>query len=120
MNESLQFRFDPNQFNRLFPFYILVDEQLKIISVGQSLKKISSAKVGERFSRYFEVQRPAVHLVSLKQISEVCNQLVIIKSSGRSDLILRGQFEYSERDKQGLFVGTPWFGSMDQGRANKL
>ncbi|MBK9048516.1 MAG: PAS domain S-box protein [Bacteroidetes bacterium] len=120
MNESLQFRFDPNQFNRLFPFYILVDEQLKIISVGQSLKKVSSAKVGERFSRYFEVQRPAVHLVSLKQISEVCNQLVIIKSSGRSDLILRGQFEYSERDKQGLFVGTPWFGSMDQVRANKL
>ena len=54
MNESLQFRFDPNQFNRLFPFYILVDEQLKIISVGQSLKKVSSAKVGERFSRYFE------------------------------------------------------------------
>ena len=120
MSEELQFRFDPNQFNRLFPFYILVDEHLKIVSVGQSLKKISAAKIGESFGRYFEVQRPAVHLVSLKQISEVCNQLVIIKSTGSSNLVLRGQFEYSERDKQGLFVGTPWFGSMDQVRANKL
>jgi len=34
------FSFNKQQFNRLFPFYILINRNLKVIGLGKSLRKL--------------------------------------------------------------------------------
>lgn len=41
--KDFQFSFDITSFNNLFPFYILIDKDLKIKSFGKSLKKNTSS-----------------------------------------------------------------------------
>jgi hypothetical protein len=43
MTETV-FAFNAEQFNRIFPFYLLIDENLKICSYGKSLEKYFSVK----------------------------------------------------------------------------
>ena len=37
--QDFQFSFDVNSFNNIFPFYILIEKDLKIKSFGKSLQK---------------------------------------------------------------------------------
>ena len=57
--KNLGFQFDENSFNKLFPFYILIDSNLKIIGLGKSLSKtFPSIKLNDNFASTFEVKRP--------------------------------------------------------------
>ncbi|PDS27028.1 hypothetical protein B0A78_00940, partial [Flavobacterium columnare NBRC 100251 = ATCC 23463] len=37
---NIQFNFNVDEFNSIFPFHILIDDQLKIISLGKTLNKL--------------------------------------------------------------------------------
>lgn len=115
-----QFTFNAIQFNRLFPFYILIDNKLKIKGLGSSISKLCHAKVGDHFNHKFILKRPDEVVNSIDELKRACNQLAIIQPNNQPSFVLRGQFEYSEQAEEALFVGTPWFGSMDQVREHKL
>ena len=58
---KLEFNFDEDSFNKLFPFYILIDSNLKIKSFGKSLAKtLPGIKLNDTFSSTFEVKRPFI------------------------------------------------------------
>ena len=108
--DALEFKFDENNFNRLFPFYILIDKDLKIKSFGKSLAKICP-EIQNAFSfvSCFEISRPHLESPTFNEIVSNSNQLSVIKDK-KSEISLRGQFELVNDSL--LFVGSPWFQSM--------
>jgi PAS domain S-box-containing protein len=112
------FNFDKDSFNKLFPFYILIDSDLKIESLGESLAKIlPSIKHNDNFVSAFTIKRPLGEPLTFDKLVAVCNQLVVLETTS-TDLILRGQLQ--EHNGSILFTGSPWFTSMNQVREKKL
>jgi PAS domain S-box-containing protein len=117
---SNSFSFSEAQFNRLFPFYILINKDLKIVAFGKSISKLCNLQKEQKFSEFFSITRPHTLVNSFEDLIALQNQLVVMKTSCDEKLILRGQFEYKEETSEMLFLGSPWFSSMEEVRENKL
>lgn len=118
---GIAFNFDEKQFNRLFPFYILINKDLSIQSIGKTLEKICPAKTNISINEYCFFKRPYTEKINFDIIREMNGGMVVLELLGNEEKInLRGQFEFIEKDELFLFVGTPWFGSMEQIRHFKL
>lgn len=116
---NFQFNFNVHEFNTIFPFYILVDEELKIKSIGKSLAKLLPKEfIGSSFVDLFEFQRPHFDTLNIQNISQTFNQLVIFNPKIDTSISLRGQINSFHDDY--LFVGTPWFSSIQDVVDKKL
>ncbi|OIQ20168.1 MAG: hypothetical protein BM557_05730 [Flavobacterium sp. MedPE-SWcel] len=118
--ESYSFTFNEENFNNVFPFYILLDQSLTICSKGKSLSKIYPAlKKGEKLCKHFRSKRPQSDCITLKTISENLNQLIILECIDDDiDLLLRGQFEIM--GELFLFLGSPWLTSIEDVKKREL
>jgi len=117
--KAQQFNLNNDTFNRIFPFYFLIDENLSMISCGRSLiKLLPHLKEGEHFSSIFNFFRPGVVHITATTFNEITNQLVVIESNGMNSISLRGQFETYEQGF--LFIGSPWFNDMNDLIEKKL
>jgi hypothetical protein len=109
---KLEFNFEEDSFNKLFLFYILIDSDLKIKGFGKSLAKaLPLIKLHDNFALSFTVKRPYIGTSTFENLVSVCNQLVVIATTSET-IDLRGQFQ--EHNGSILFVGSPWFVSMNQ------
>jgi PAS domain S-box-containing protein len=116
--EQVEFKFNADSFNELFPFYILIDTNLKIKGFGKSLAKTFPAiKLDDNFASIFGVKRPFVENPTFDSLRAIFNQLVILETS-INKIDLRGQFQ--QHNDSILFVGSPWFISMNQVAERKL
>jgi PAS domain S-box-containing protein len=106
--------FNRTQFSRLFPFFILIDNELGIIDFGESIGKLCSLEIGSPFTSIFSFERPKHDITSYNDLELLHNQLVILHHQNNKNTILKGQFEIIQKDSRILFVGSPWFGSIDQ------
>jgi PAS domain S-box-containing protein len=112
--------FSENQINKLFPFYLEINSDLKITSIGPSLKKITNGNlVGSYLFNDFSIERPFLTNHNWDNLFNSIHDLFIIKHE-KSDLLLRGQFEYLEDRKTLIFIGTPWVQSIDNLKEKKL
>ena len=119
MSNSHTFKFNADNFSRIFPFYILLDENLVISSFGSSITKLNpELKKGDSFSDFFSLIRPHTENITEEVLVENLSQLVILESKIVPDLILRGQFE--TMDNNFLFVGSPWLMSVEEVKKRKL
>ena len=117
--KDFHFKFDLEGFNNLFPFFILIDNDLNINKFGNSLLKlIPHLKENQSFSDVFRVKRPEITFPSFNAFLELYSQLVIIETVVGSSIIFRGQFQ--QYNNSILFVGSPWFVSMDEVIENNL
>ncbi len=114
------FSFDETQFNRLFPFYLLINRDLKVIAMGKSIRKLYEKKKVEAFNRFFSIPRPLTPINTFTDLVSLQHQLVVLESVTERKLLLRGQFEYLAESEEVLFVGSPWFGSMEEVIENNL
>ena len=115
---KLEFNFSDDSFNKLFPFYILIDKTLQIESFGKSLFKICPfLEKSASFVDNFIITRPHLENPSFEELVLNTNQLTVIKSTV-NDISIRGQFE--KQEKSLLFVGSPWFNSMHDVVEKKL
>lgn len=114
-----KFIFPEEQFNRLFPFYFIIDSDLKVLRVGKSLSKLLPEMEKKKIDEIFIFKRPGHDELSFQTLGQL-NQLIIIESKGAERITLRGQFEFLDDSKLLLFAGTPWFYSMDQVKEKKL
>ena len=115
---NLEFNFDEDSFNKLFPFYILIDSNLKIKSFGKSLAKtLPGIKLNDTFSSTFEVKRPFIENPTFDSLTAIFDQLIVLGTTSET-VDLRGQFQ--QFNDSILFVGSPWFVSMNQVRERKL
>jgi signal transduction histidine kinase len=94
------------QVERLFPFAILVDEELKTLELGRSLRRLLPAgSVGRPLAELFTVERPVLPELTLAAL--LARQDAVVLLAGREHALqLRG--EVVEVDGGALFVGTPW------------
>jgi PAS domain S-box-containing protein len=115
---KLEFNFSDDSFNRLFPFYILIDKSLQIENFGKSLVKICPfIKKSTPFSENFSIKKPRLDNPTYEDIINNSNQLTVIENK-INGIPLRGQFELINNSL--LFVGSPWFNSTLEVVENKL
>jgi PAS domain S-box-containing protein len=117
---SVNFSFNETQFNRLFPFYILINKDLKVVAFGKSISKLCNLLIDQNFEQCFNIPRPHTIINSFEDLISLQNQLVVMELSSDKKLMFRGQFEYKEETEEILFLGTPWFSSMEEVRENQL
>ncbi|WP_396143838.1 PAS domain S-box protein [Flavobacterium sp.] len=116
---NFQFNFNVDEFNSIFPFYILIDEELKIKCIGKSLAKLLPKEfIGSSFVDLFEFQRPHFDELNIQNINQTFNQLVIFNPKIDASISLRGQINSFHNNY--LFVGTPWFSSIQDVVDKKL
>jgi len=116
--DKLEFNFGETSFNNFFPFFILIDSDLSIKGIGKSLAKIApEVQITDSFLKHFTITRPHLEEMTYNELIENKNQLIILKLRN-DEIVLRGQFESLGENL--LFVGTPWFVSMEQVLGRKL
>ncbi|GHB79663.1 PAS domain S-box protein [Persicitalea jodogahamensis] len=115
-----QFCFGTDQFNRIFPFHLLIDTSLRVDSCGPTLEKLYPGSVGNKFFDRFRINRPLIAANDYPSLLSLCNQLVILECSNSNNTILRGQFECIDESEALLFIGSPWFDSMQEVSENGL
>jgi PAS domain S-box-containing protein len=108
------FHFDEKQFSRLFPFFILINRDLQVAAAGNSLQKICRVSPNTPFNDIFIVKRPYVEVTNLETLLDLRDQLLVLEAMHEPDIALRGQVEYLADKDSILFIGSPWFDSMDQ------
>lgn len=108
------------QLNRLFPFYILINKEMKVISYGESISKLYDFEKVKVFNEFFTIPRPFTEISCFSDLIALENNLVVLESVTSGDLKLRGQFEYLKDTENIMFVGSPWFGSIEQLKENNL
>lgn len=105
------------EIDNLFPFHFALNKQMKIISVGPSLLKLTSNFIFHQdFKNIFEFKRPFLRInYSFESIVEHYNNLFIINVlPSKSKLALRGQFISIEKDEILFFAGSPWLTDVDE------
>lgn len=95
---------------RLFPFYIVVNKDLKIKDFGRSLKKLIGNIDEEDFNKYFKFLRPGLGIsYEFNSILKYENQIFILESVFSTHVFrLKGEFVcYLDHL---VFFGSPWIG----------
>jgi PAS domain S-box-containing protein len=108
--DGLEFKFQEESFNRLFPYYILIDAALEIVAFGKIIAEIfPDLQVNNSFHDIFVVKSPNTANKTFEELFNFSGQLVLIKN--RFDgTELQGQLEIM--NGQLLFIGIPWYNSM--------
>ncbi len=109
------FTFSEERFNRLFPFYILINQQMVIETYGEALEKICSVLKGKLFFEYCTITAPAINQADFESLKGCCNQELVIECGKEQPTRLRGLLEYLPETNQLLFVGSPWPGTIEDG-----
>ena len=115
------FSFNINQFNRIFPFYLLIDKDGRIASLGRSVTKLYPAiKEGCGLEDVFHLILPPSSGTGFHALKQLTDRVVLLHYKGQEKNILRGQFEYHEDQDQLLFIGVPRFNSMEEVKEEAL
>jgi PAS domain S-box-containing protein len=113
-------KLDTSNFEKLFPFYLEINEELIILSIGPSLNKICHNIVGEHISSVFDFVRPKM---SIKFTFESFLQqldLVIILESKKSKIRFRGQFIFEKSTQTIFYINSPWLTEINDLENNNL
>ena len=110
----MEINLSSKQFNKLFPFHILIDNELKIKGVGNSFLKICTLPIDSSFFSYLGFIRPQIIEQTFDEIKKLQDQLIIISPNEKTELQFRGQVEYLEDINSLLFVISPWFSSVEK------
>jgi len=117
--DNFKFEFSVASFNKLFPFYIAMDFNFNIKHFGESLQKIIPTIEAEKpFSDFFQIKRPFFEKINSEIIPDLVSQLIIIENKDDNSIVFRGQIEQHQDFL--LFVGSPWFSSMDEVKNKNL
>jgi len=117
---SINFSFEEAHFNRIFPFYILINRQMVVESTGTSLQKIFNATAGKNFLDHFKIKQPGLKRPDFKSLQSLTGQSVAIECFNEKQTNLRGQIDFLPESGQLLFMGSPWFGSIETVTENNL
>lgn len=117
---AINFSFQETHFNRIFPFYILINQQMVVESTGTSLQKIFTATEGKDFPDYFKIKKPDIQQPDAKSLQSLSGQLVVIECLNEKQTNLKGQIDFLPESGRLLFMGSPWFDSIETVEENNL
>jgi PAS domain S-box-containing protein len=119
----VNFIFDERNFRKIFPFFVVIDSDLKIIDLGPSMNKILGDLSGRRFEDVFEFVRPKLSILNTYESFLDHQNIVIILESKEYPLKtrFRGQFIFIENDQKMIYINSPWITNvLDLGFHNLL
>lgn len=114
------FTFTETQLSRLFPFYIIIDRQLVVVSTGKSLENSYAITAGTLFFNNYKITQPEIATPDFESLKKMINQLLIIECFNEQHTYLKGQLDYLAETDQLIFIGVPSFNSIDEAAKNKL
>ena len=108
---SLLFSTEPEQLEKLFPFFFVLDRKLQILRKGESLKKISGDEIN--FKEHFSFVRPSLGIkYEFESIQKFQEQVFLLRILGIEKKIeLKGQFIYDDQSDLLYFWGSPYIKS---------
>ncbi len=107
---SNQFLLTKEQINRLFPFYIHIDANQKILSYGEHLSKIITLPIGSNLTDVFGVKPDGLLHTPFQELNGRNYQLVMEpKIEDESPFVLQGDMLYLEDTGGIVFLSTPTF-----------
>jgi len=118
----MNFSLDEKRLNKLFPFFLLISRKCIIENCGKSIKKLCHIEIGKLLFDNFNIVRPKIQsseILNFDFLLQLQNQLSILSHVAQTDVQLRGQFEIYDDDHI-IFLGTPWFDSMEKIRDRKM
>jgi hypothetical protein len=105
------FMIDGEQFSKLFPFYFLVDANMRVLQIGAVLARICPQfRVGQELNDHFslfDLSSDREKRITPELISRRKTGIFIFKSAS-SDLSLRLQAMVLRDPERYLFLGSPW------------
>lgn len=93
---------------------------MKVVECGSSIKKLMPLVSDSFFSDFFRLVRPTFDLPDFESISGFSNQLFVLECNNENKTLLRGQVEILKEEGLLLFIGSPWFKSIDDLSTNHL
>jgi hypothetical protein len=120
MSKANSFIFSQENFNRIFPFYILIDQGMVVTSVGTTLEKMFAATTGKKFFQHYCIKQQELNDCDFNTLKKNPGQLLLLECLNDKKTTLRGQLEYLPDTNELLFMGSPWFGSIEEVAENKL
>ena len=104
----------PGLLSDAFPFHFVCDKYLNIIQAGQGLAKLCGPRrIAGPMHETFVLQRPKVSY-DYESLSVKNALLCIFSLASRSDIRLRGQLLVEPEGEILIFVGSPYFQSIDE------
>ena len=105
------FMIDSEQFSRLFPFYFLLDANMRVLQIGAVLARICPQfRVGQELNDHFslfDLSKDRADRITPELISRRKTGIFIFKSAS-SNLSLRLQAMTLRDPERYLFLGSPW------------
>lgn len=111
--EPAQFSLDINQFNRLFPYYLLINENLVVDGSGKRMEELCGACSGKPLLECYSITGEENQPVDFQALKTIAGQNINLQFNNSSGIIFNGTFEYLETTNQLLFTGTPKINAHD-------
>ncbi|MDG1572477.1 ATP-binding protein [Robiginitalea sp. M366] len=96
----------------LFPFFILMDREARIVRVGRSMAKMGLVQAGDDFFEDFTVERP-LQTATFQDILRQRGSLFILNPRRELGFKFRGQMYADGARDQIYFLGSPLIHSFD-------
>jgi PAS domain S-box-containing protein len=103
----------------IFPYSIVLDQNLCIQEIGESLKKIIGLSKGTQYLSLFEIQRPYLEEVNFDAIKSFLKEPFYVKHI-TSELNFRGEFRYIEDCGCLMYLASLWVMDIEQLKPFKL
>lgn len=103
----------PEHIEQLFPFYLLLNQDLRILAAGSVLKRLCQPRQLESdlLANHFRLNKSWDEL-TFEALAQQSSRLVLLESC-HGPLQLRGQICELERGRSLLFVGSPWITAIE-------
>jgi len=112
MKSTLSFSFSIDQIEKLYPFYLLLDNSLTIVGHGNTLRKFNPKLNGTIINDNFLILRPKVNQFDWNFLKEHQGRLFILELKGAQPLILRGEWQHLVDEDLMIFCCFPWLNSL--------
>ncbi|MEN2281463.1 PAS domain S-box protein [Algoriphagus sp. SE2] len=106
--------------DRTFPFHFAVSKDGIISFFGPSFFKLMGDVKGTSFEDLFLIQRPKNVKFDFNNLTKNESKTYLLKRKSDIGTLFRGQFEYFEDNDLILFLGSPWFSSIEELVLNDL
>jgi len=93
---------------------------MQVAAIGKTLGKIFPLTSEKQFDESFFIKRPELENPTFSSTKQLQSQLVVIECKNKQRTTLRGQIEFLPETNQLLFLGSPWFGAIEQVIENNL
>jgi diguanylate cyclase (GGDEF)-like protein len=105
---STKLGLNPELLETAFPFHVAVDRQLRVVQTGASLQRlVAGPRVGESLASLFKIATPKL-AITFEALARSTRSLVVLRSTERPELVLRGQVLHDVEADCLIFVGSPW------------